>query len=197
MKSYAIANLDGVPAPEFFVRIERLVRAGVDSIQLRAKPLDDRLLVEVAQRCRSLIPPGATRFIINGRPDIALASRADGVHLPAEGLPARAVRAVGEGLILGRSCHTLEACREAEEEEVESIVFGPVFDARSKESPARVTKHDLVEASKLGAEIYALGGIARENLETLRGLPIAGIAAVTLFMADEPLEEIVESVRAL
>lgn len=196
MKSLAIANLDAAPTESFFERIERLVRARVDMIQLRAKLLDDRLQFEVAARCRSLIPAGATSFLVNGRPDIAIAAGADGVHLPENGLPVAAVRAIGKHLILGRSCHTLKACRQAVEEEADYIVFGPVFDARSKHAPATVSRDDLRAASRLGRDVFALGGISRSNVASLRDAA-AGVAAVTLFMHDEPLEEIMEELRAL
>src|SRR5687767_94254 len=124
MKCYAIADTEREPDERFFSRIADLVEAGVDFIQLRAKTVDDRLAHEIALRCRRLVSKSA-RLLVNRRADLALAVGADGVHLPAQGIPAAAVRALGPHLMVGRSCHSLLDCRAAAEEGVDYILLGP------------------------------------------------------------------------
>lgn len=194
MKSYAIAEWEG-DETALVSRVRRLAAAGIDFIQLRAKPLGGRALYELAGRCRSAVT-GPTRLIINSRMDIALATGADGVHLPSAGLPVSATRSLGIRLV-GRSCHSVDDVRNAASDGADYVVLGPVFATRSKVSSAAISAVDIVAAATAGIPIFALGGISVDNLQELRGLPLAGIAAITLFMKDEPLEGIVEAVRIL
>lgn len=196
MKSHVVAHFDEKSSAAFFDRIRRLASLQVDYIQLRAPSLLDRAVYEAGLRCRRLIGP-ATRFLINRRYDIALSCKADGVHLPARGLPVSVVRKAREPMTIGRSCHTLTDCRNALAEGVDYVIFGPVFAARSKRLPARVSEQEAAEAAALGLDVFALGGVSRENMRTLKGTGVAGVAAITLFMHDEPLDEIVEELRAL
>jgi thiamine-phosphate pyrophosphorylase len=195
MKSHAIANLDAPPDDAFFRRIGELAEAGVDVVQLRAKTLDARTAFGVAMRMRGQIrPPG--RFLVNRRADIALAAGADGVHLPSDGLPVEPLRRLAPQLLIGRSCHSPGDVRRAAGEGCDYVLLGPVFATRSKPGTAAVSLAELREASRLGIEVFALGGISRDNLQTLEGSGIAGVAAITLFMTDSPVAAIVEDVRA-
>lgn len=197
MKSYAIADVETEPGEEFFMRVGELVRHAVDYIQLRAKRMQDSDVLTIARRCRSLIGNGQTRFLVNGRADIALACQAHGVHLPSDGIPAQAIRSLAPDLILGRSCHTLDDCRSAAREGLDYVLLGPVFDSRSKDQPASVSLESLRQASSFGARVFALGGISYERLPLLSGSGIEGVAAITMFMKDTRVEAAVEAVRAL
>lgn len=195
MKSFAIANLDGPPDEAFFERVRRLADGKVDFILLRDKGLADSTRFRNAERCRGLVA-APVRLLVHGRADLAAAAGADGIHLASNGVPADAARKVAPGApILGRSCHSVSDCAAAVREGLSYALLGPVFGPRSKPDGARIGRSDLSRAATLGVDIYALGGISLENLGDLKGLPIAGVAAITLFMADEPLEEIVEAVR--
>jgi thiamine-phosphate pyrophosphorylase len=196
MESYAIAAASERPDEIFYRRIAELASARVDWIQLRAKSLQDDEVFDIARKLRGLIG-GRTRFVVNGRADIAAGVGADGVHLPSDGVPASAVREVGRDFKIGRSCHTLEECRQAAEENVDYLFLGPVFPTRSKIGEARVTLEQLGHAARLGVPVFALGGFSRENMKSLKELPVTGIAGVTLFMSDGPIQEIVDEVRHL
>jgi Thiamine monophosphate synthase len=99
--------------------------------------------------------------------------------------------------IVGRSCHSVDDVRVAAAQNADYVVLGPVFSARSKVSPAAISVSELVEAAASGVPVFAVGGVSMENLEQLRGVPIAGVAAITMFMKDEPLDSILEAVRKL
>jgi thiamine-phosphate pyrophosphorylase len=196
MESYAIAAASEGPGESFYRRIAELATAKVDWIQLRAKTLQDSDVFEIARTMRGMIG-GPTRFVINGRADIAAGVGADGVHLPVRGVPASAVREVSRDFKVGRSCHTLEECRRAAEEQVDYLVLGPVFPPRSKRGEGIVTLEQLGQAARLPVPVFALGGFTRENMKNVKDIPIAGIAGVTLFMSDGPIQEIVDEVRQL
>jgi thiamine-phosphate pyrophosphorylase len=194
MRAFAIANLEREPDAAFFERVRRLAEAKVDWILLRDKGLDDAMRLRNAERCRRLIA-APSRLLIHGRGDLAAAVGADGVHLAAAGLPAEAVAAVAPGTVMGRSCHSVADCAAAAREGLAYALLGPVFPTRSKPGEARIGRSELARAATLEIDIYALGGISLATFGELKGIQLAGVAAVTLFMADEPLEEIVEAVR--
>ena len=89
---------------------------GADIIQLREKDLApgavEALARELTERIRAAT--AMTRVVVNGRPDVAIAAGADGVHMPAnETLPVADVRELFYGIsrpemLIGISCHTIE-----------------------------------------------------------------------------------------
>jgi thiamine-phosphate pyrophosphorylase len=196
VKAYAIANVDDAVDERFFTRVADLTDAGVDLIQLRAKTLPGRELFGLATRMRA-ITAGRTSFLVNARADVAIAAGADGVHLPARGMPVETVRSLSRRLVIGRSCHSPGDVAAATAAGCDYVLLGPVFDTRSKPGSAAISRSDLVSAAAGSCDVYALGGVSLENLEQLRGTGIAGVAGITLFMRDEPVGAIVEAVRAI
>ena len=109
--------------------------AGIGAVQLREKDLDDRALYDLARLARSILPP-AVRLLVNGRLDVALAAGADGVHLPADGVPVAPLRArFGSGPLIGRSTHTVEEVERARDEGADYVTFGPVYATPGKGAP--------------------------------------------------------------
>jgi thiamine-phosphate pyrophosphorylase len=197
MKAWAVAQLESPPGEEFFDRIAELVRLRIEFIQLRAPGLASRSIAEAALRCRQLTEGTRTKFLVSRRADIAAAVGADGVHLPAAGLPVAAVRRVDGRLLVGRSCHSVEDCAAAGREGADYVLLGPVFPPRSKEGESRITPDDLRAASAFGIPVFALGGISAPRLRSLAGTGIEGVAAITMFMHDRPLEPVLEELRGL
>lgn len=194
MKSFAIANLEEPPSAGFFDRLAQLAEARVDRILIRDASRPDRERHETAVRARTLIEPPTSLFV-HGRVDLALAAKADGVHLPASGIRASEARRIAPGLVIGRSCHSLAECAAAASEGVDYVFLGPVFDTRSKPGEGRIDRSTLEEAARLELDVFALGGISMRNLDFFSGIPLAGVAAITMFMLDQPVEAVVEAVR--
>lgn len=194
MKSYAIANVsEGYRKDDFLGRIAALSRLKVDIIQLRARQLDDRDLLDLAILCRDRIGDEVA-YLINGRADIAMAVEADGVHLPSDGVPVDVVRSMSSRLKIGVSCHTVEQVERAAETEADLVVLGPLFDSRSTTKSASVSIEDLKQATVAGIDVYALGGLSIDKLPLLEGTGVRGVAAITMFMQDEPIERIISAI---
>jgi thiamine-phosphate pyrophosphorylase len=123
----------------------RLAAEGIDLIQLREKDLPDAVLAALARKliaalhANSLDPACIPKLLINSRADIAVATRADGVHLtsaPGSLTPAQ-VRALYAAVnlpdpIISVSCHSLAdvarvaSCNPAAAATL--ILFGPIFE---------------------------------------------------------------------
>ncbi len=82
------------------------IAGGVDVVQLREKNLEDELLAEAASVAADVCDAHGALFILNDRPDIAAAVRADGVHVGQEDMPvADARKIVGPDMLVGLSTH--------------------------------------------------------------------------------------------
>jgi thiamine-phosphate pyrophosphorylase len=167
--------------------LHAVAAAGVGIVQLREKDLGDRELYELACLARAALPP-PIRLVVNGRVDVALAADADGVHLPADGLPVAAVRArFGPGVLIGRSTHRIEEVEQAREEGADYVTFGPVYASPGKGPPTGLG--ELRRATAAGVPVYALGGVTLERFRELAGAGAAGIAAIRLFQTTTTLSQ--------
>jgi len=170
----------------------QLAAAGVDGLELREKDLDDRALYDLARLARTVFPPPG-RLLVNGRLDIAIAAGADGVHLPADGVPVAALRQrFGSKWVFGGSTHRLEEVAAAREAGADYVTFGPVYPTPGKQrhgAPPGLA--GLERAAALGIPVYALGGVTLERLGEVAAAGAAGAAGIRLFQEVSRLPELV------
>jgi len=190
MLKCAITSGEGWVAME---HVRRWSLEGVQYVQLREKQMAAGELVKLAVAMLEVLrESGKTKLLVNGRPDVAVAAGADGVHLTAqEGeLTADQVRAVFEAAGAGQplislSCHTLEEVRRAVSEGADFLLFGPVFEKRvDGEMVGKGVGLDaLQQASKAanGTPVLALGGITWPRAELCIEAGAAGVAGIRLF----------------
>ncbi len=173
-------------------------RDRIDFVQLREKHLPDESLLALARNMSQILKSGAgeskpcIRLLINGRPDIAAAAHADGVHLtsgPGE-LNAAQVRrffaaAQRPAPLISISCHNLEEVQRAAEAEVDLILFGPVFEKSVNGQRVHQGQGlEMLNRASLQAghtPLLALGGVTQENIAACLAAGAAGIAAIRLF----------------
>ncbi len=171
MKRYCITDSLDVAA--------RAARAGVEMIQIRAKQLSARALMDLA---RGAVALKGVLVLVNTRTDVALACGALGVHLPAGSIAPSTIRRIAPaGFLIGVSCHTVEELRAAEKEGADFAVFGPVFTSITK-SVAPIGL-DALRTATLSASlpVYALGGVTVENAPLCIRAGAAGVAGISLF----------------
>ncbi len=196
---YYITDRRAAPAGSLLPLIEQAVAAGVDMIQVRERDLPTRELLALAEAAVARARGTSTRLLLNDRLDVALAARAQGVHLPVHGFPPADVRRQHPGLLIGASCHNLQELRRAEAGGADFAVFGPVFETPSKRPygpPVGLEK--LAEAvHAAGIPVLALGGVTLENAARCLDAGAAGLAAISLFQQAADLAETAKSLRAL
>jgi len=212
---YYITDRHQFPGPEprrrelLLGKITEAVRAGVDYIQLREKDLPARELESLAREAVRAVrqarnADGETRLLINARSDVALATGADGVHLPSHDVSASDARALWSSalarnskletrnFVIAVSCHTAEEVRLAEAQGADFAVFGPVFE---KVGTALSTGLDALHDACLGqVPVLAIGGVTLENARACVEAGAAGIAAIRLFQ-QKGIMEVVKELR--
>ena len=163
--------------------------ASIDLIQIREPQLNARELVGMAMVAVHETRGSSTRVVVNGRLDVARAVDADGVHLPASGVPVARARQCGPldrpRWLLGRSAHNaaeLEAAADAD-----YIVFGTVFATDSKPGVAGQGIEALAAAVRHArAPVLAIGGMTPDRIRACAKVGAAGVAGITLFLKDAP-----------
>jgi thiamine-phosphate pyrophosphorylase len=147
--------------------ISAALAGGADIIQVREKKMSDRELVTYGRLVREWTARAGALFIMNDRPDLAMLTDADGVHVGQEELPVReARRVVGPDRLVGVSTHTIEQARQAVLDGADYIGVGPVCSSRTK-AFGRLAGLDFVRqvAAEITLPAYAIGGIGLDNLE--------------------------------
>lgn len=194
------ATYGGDPAGAWAAWIAGLAADGVPALQLREKDLDDRALFDLALATRRVLPP-PFRLLINGRPDVAVAAGADGVHLPSDGLPTAAVAGrFGALLTVGRSTHAVAEVVAARDAGAVYVTFGPVWPTPGKERYGAAKGIDgvdgLAAACALGLPVIALGGVtAPERVAEAAAAGAAGVAGIRAFQDPGRRRELVAAAR--
>jgi thiamine-phosphate pyrophosphorylase len=92
--------------PDLASFLAACIQGGVDIVQLREKDLEARPLLVRAGVAAAVCAELGVPFILNDRPDLALACGADGVHVGQDDIPPEVARRIlGPDAIIGFSTH--------------------------------------------------------------------------------------------
>ncbi len=170
---YPIIDTSIVPKDKITTVAKAIISGGARILQLRAKELQVRDLMEVSLCVKEVTQRAAVTFIINDRVDVALLTGADGVHLGQEDIPLKDARSLlGPDAIIGVSTHNPEEAIEAALAGADYISLGPLFPTKTKEDahPVRglailraVAKAVKEAAPGKDIPIVAIGGITEET----------------------------------
>ena len=139
---------------------------GADILQLRDPSLSDAELLEAAEPFRTLCDEHDALFFVNDRPDLALAARADGVHVGQTDASVAAAREqTGGEMLVGLSTHSPEQLRAGVGSGADQLSVGPVWETPTKPGrPAaglEYVRH--AAAQELAVPWFAIGGIDEAN----------------------------------
>jgi thiamine-phosphate pyrophosphorylase len=170
------------PLPEI---VEIAVAAGVDWIQVRARELEDAPLLAHVDEIRQAAGD-RPRLLVNRRVDVALAAKADGVHLGFDGMPPETARELlGPDALIGIATHHPGELAGAPCAALSYAHLAPVFPPLSK-APSRppLGLAALGEAARHGVPILAQGGVAAENARSCIEAGAAGVAVTGSILAE-------------
>lgn len=147
--------------------VRESIQGGVDVVQLREKQLSDRRIIEMGKRIREWTRETDTLFIMNDRPDLAVITEADGVHVGQDELsPSEARRIVGPNKFVGVSTHSIEQVEQAVLDGADYIGVGPVFASGTKEFK-EFPGMEFVRtvSSRTSLPFFPIGGIDENNIQ--------------------------------
>ncbi len=158
---------------------------GISFIQIREKQLSAKLSFELTSEIIKITKNSATKILVNERADIALAAKADGVHLTSNALPTSLIRRkFPNNFIIGVSTHTLEKAEKAKDEGADFVTFSPIFPTISKPNYGKPqgleNLREVCEKLK-PFPIIALGGIDKTNYRTVLENGASGFAGISFF----------------
>ncbi|MFC1575967.1 thiamine phosphate synthase, partial [Gemmatimonadota bacterium] len=191
----------GLAAPRpVEVVVEAALRGGARAIQLRDKAAPPRALLAQAHLLRELTRAWGGLLFINDRFDIALAARADGVHLGPGDLPVAAVRRVAPpGFLIGHSTDVPDVARAAVKEGADYIGCGAVFPTTTKRDAGTVIGVSGLArvVDSVAVPVVGIGGVTAEGArEIAEGSGAAGVAAIGAVMGARNPEEAVRELLA-
>jgi thiamine-phosphate pyrophosphorylase len=196
-------------------KIEEVMAAGIDWVQIREKDLPARELASLARQALDIAGKysakrsSPVRVLVNDRLDVAIAGRAGGVHLGERSLPvaeakrllASAVqkKAVDGSFLVGVSCHSIEAAQGVERDGADYVFFGPIFPTPAKEhfGSAQGVESLAQVCGATSIPVLAIGGITPAKAESCVIAGAAGIAAIRLFQDAVDPFAVVQSLRQL
>lgn len=146
--------------------ILRSVRGGARYVQIREKDQSTRDFIEEALRIKNILKPFDVPLIINDRVDVAIAVKAEGVHVGQNDMPYRMARSLmGPGAVIGLSVETWEDVEEAEGFDCDYIGVSPVFETPTKTDTKGAWGLDGLARIKAFSRhpLVAIGGINVSN----------------------------------
>jgi thiamine-phosphate pyrophosphorylase len=171
---------------------EKLVSAGVELIQLRAKNLSPRQFHDLSRALISGLASQSVRVIVNDRPDIAAIAGAHGVHVGQEDLPVADARKIcPPPQWVGVSTHNLEQLRAADLTSADYIAVGPVFLTATKQNPDSVVGIEFLRAARkiTRKPLVAIGGITVESAGDVFRAGADSVAVISdLALAPDPAQ---------
>ena len=188
---YFITDSTNYTEEEFLYRVEQALQGGVTLLQLREKNKSTREYIELAEKVHVITKRYNVSLIIDDRVDVALAIDAEGVHVGAEDMPvATARKLMGDDKIVGATAKTVPWAKEAYEQGADYLGVGAIYPTTTKVKTVLTsvdTLRDICNAVPIPAN--AIGGLNKDNIDVLAGVPVAGICVVSAIMkADDPMQ---------
>ena len=191
MRLYAVTDRAWVGQGTLGDQVEQALRGGVTCVQLREKSLGVPAILVEAEEIGALCRSYGVPFLIN--------DRVDAVRVGQKDRAAREVRRLlGPIRILGVSARTVEQAVQAERDGADYLGVGAVFSTSTKADAMPVSYETLQAICRaVSIPVVAIGGIQRENLLSLAGSGVDGVALVSAIFAAPDVETASRELRAL
>ena len=192
---YFITDSTNYSEEEFLYRVEQALMGGITLLQLREKDKSTREYMDLAEKVHTLTKKYNVPLIIDDRVDVALAIDAEGVHVGQSDMPVSTARKLmGNDKIVGATTKTVSQALEAYEQGADYLGVGAIYPTTTKVKTVLTSTETLGNiCSAVPIPVNAIGGLNKDNIDVLKGIPIAGICVVSAIMkADDPKQAAVE-----
>ena len=193
---HAITSDEVLASRRFLERAQAIAAGPEIAIHLRGT-VSARALLDLAEALRELTAANGSKLFVNDRADVACMVGADGVHLPAAGLPVSAARtAFPAAGWIGRSTHSVRSVRAALAEGADYVMLGPIWATLSHPGRRHLGPDILGETTP--ARVIAIGGITPGRTARCVAAGAYGVAAIrALWSAADPAATVREFLLSL
>jgi len=184
---YFITDSTNYGEEEFLRRVEQALMGGVTLLQLREKEKTTREYIELAKKVHELTAKYNVPLIIDDRVDVALSVDAEGVHVGQSDMPVYIARKLmGEYKIVGATTKTVPQAKEAFRQGADYLGVGAIYPTTTKVKTVLTSTETLKDiCNSVPIPVNAIGGLKFDNIDILKGIPIAGICVVSAIMKAE------------
>lgn len=199
MLLYAVTDRTWTGRQSLLEQVECALKGGATCVQLREKTLDEAAFLAEAVEMKKLCAQYGVPFIVNDNVELAIRCGADGVHVGQSDMEAGHVRElVGEKMIVGVSARTVEEALAAQAAGADYLGVGAMFSTATK-LDAHVLSYQTLKdiCAAVRIPVTAIGGINRENLMSLAGSGVDGVALVSAIFAAEDIEAACRRLKSL
>ena len=184
MKLYLVTDSTGFSEEMFLEKVEEALQNGVTILQLREKDKSTREYMDLAVKVHEITRKSNVPLIIDDRLDVAMAIGAEGVHLGQSDMPIDIARkTVGDSMIIGATTKTVPQALEAYENGADYLGVGAIYPTTTKVKTVLTSVDTLKDICKaVPIPVNAIGGLNKDNIDILKGAPIAGICVVSAIM---------------
>ncbi len=192
---YFITDSTGYGEEEFLYRVEQALQGGVTLLQLREKEKSTKEYIALAEKVHAIANRYKVPLIIDDRVDVALAIDAEGVHVGAGDMPvATARKLMGNDKIVGATAKTVPWAKDVYGQGADYLGVGAIYPTTTKVKTVLTSTDTLRDVcSAVPIPVNAIGGLNKDNIDVLAGIPVAGICVVSAIMkADDPKKAAME-----
>lgn len=192
---YFITDSTNYSEEEFLYRVEQALMGGITLLQLREKDKTTREYIDLANKVHTLTKKYNVPLIIDDRVDVALAIDAEGVHVGQSDMPVSTARKLmGDDKIVGATTKTVPQALEAYKQGADYLGVGAIYPTTTKVKTVLTSTETLGNiCSAVPIPVNAIGGLNKDNIDVLKGIPIAGICVVSAIMkANDPKQAAIE-----
>jgi len=187
---YLVTDRSYIGQRKLAVCVQEAIKGGVSLVQIREKTASSREFFELSVELKALASSYQVPLIINDRLDIALAVDADGLHLGQDDLPIEIARKyLGKEKKIGISVSNVSEAILAEKQGADYLGAGAMFATGTKTDAKLVTLEELRRIKEaVSIPVVAIGGIKKNNIESIMDIGINGVAVVSAILAEKDVE---------
>ena len=199
MTLYAVTDRTWVKDTTLMDQVKEALEGGITFLQLREKHLSKEEFIKEAREMKELSKEYKVPFVINDNIEVALAVDADGVHIGQNDMSVEEARKLlGEDKIIGVSAHNVEEAIKAQKGGADYLGVGAVCATSTKKDANVVSKEEIKKiCHTVEIPVVAIGGIKKENIKTLEGTDVDGVAVVSAIFAAKDIKKYTKQLRSL
>ncbi|MGM0905262.1 MAG: thiamine phosphate synthase [Pseudomonadota bacterium] len=185
------------PVVDSFEWIEKLLKLGIKTLQLRIKDSDNPQLEAAIKKSIRLAEQYSAQLFINDHWQLAIKHSSYGVHLGQEDLTDANLKAIQQaGLRLGISTHSYTELLIANAYQPSYIALGHIFPTQTKAMPSKPQglqrlRRYVALLAPTTIPTVAIGGISLERVAPVKATGVNGIAVVSAITAASDVEQAV------